>query len=318
MQSPSPTGLIQSPSPTSIAVNESELGDANLNAIPLGVYSLFEEHRTARRAKLREEKLRETCLHNAGVCISLGQVEKANVWNLLAQMAENVLEDEHDSFNGWGGAYGGSLGHDLISSLLQFYESEGDVQMLATMVCVLGGGQRKKVVEGCSLLPMSHQDRYDSFIRRYADLLYRWRLMSERAELRKHLEQRLPDPSGDDEYAAIDITVWCSRCHQEATTDNGVCRQCGSYAFRCSICDMAVRGLFTVCSSCGHGGHTSHLTEWFDKHSVCPTGCGCKCLLVTPMQMGDAKQGFQAMLGKGLGETPELLVAGAGQIPLLS
>jgi hypothetical protein len=35
------------------------------------------------------------------------------------------------------------------------------------------------------------------------------------------------------------------------------------------------------------------------------------------MQMGDTKQGFQSMLGEGLGETPELLVAGAGQVPLL-
>ena len=276
---------MRTPSPTSIAVDETEPGNPNQKVFPLGVYTLAEEYRPPLRARLREEKLRDTCLHNAEVCINLGQTEKANVWKLLSQMAENVLEDEHDNFNGWGGAYGGSLGHDLVSSLVHFYEAQGDVQMLATVVCVLGGGHRKKVADGFSLLPVSHLERYDSYIRRYADVLYGWKLMSIRAELNKHLVQRLPDPGGDDQYIAVGIAVWCSRCHQEATTDDGICRQCRNYAFRCSICDIAVRGLFTVCACCGHGGHTSHLTPWFAEHSVCPTGCGCECVLVrTTMQ----------------------------------
>jgi hypothetical protein len=38
-----------------------------------------------------------------------------------------------------------------------------------------------------------------------------------------------------------------------------------------------VRGLFTLCEICGHGGHVIHLTEWFARSSDCPTGCGCKC-----------------------------------------
>jgi len=319
-RSASSGAVVQTPSPASVAVDENELGNSSLQVIPLGVYTLAGARGPPRRATLRDEKLRDTCLHNAEVCINLGQNEKANVWNLLSQMAENVLEDEHDNFNGWGGAYGGSLGHNLVSSFLQFYEAQGDVQMLATIVCVLGGGQRKNVAEGSSLLPASHQDRYDSYIRRYADVLYGWRLMSIRAELRKHLVQRLPDPSGDDEYAGVGIVVWCSRCHQEATTDNGICRQCRNYAFRCSLCDIAVRGLFTVCASCGHGGHTSHLTEWFSKHSVCPTGCGCECVLVTTMQMGESpalsSMPVQPVLEDLLRETPELLIAGAGQIPL--
>lgn len=319
-RSSSAGGIAQSPSPTSIAVDESELGDSSLHVIPLGVYTLTEECGPPRRAKLREEKLRDTCLHNAEVCINLGQTEKANVWNLLSQMAENVLQDEHDNFNGWGGAYGGSLGHDLVSSFLRFYEAQGDVQMLATMVCVLGGGQWKKVAEGCSLLPASHQDRYDSYIRRYADVLYGWRLMAIRAEVNKHLVRRLPDPSGDDQYASVDIVVWCSRCHQEATTDDGICRNCRNYAFCCSLCGIAVRGLFTVCASCGHGGHTSHLTEWFNKHSVCPTGCGCECVLVTTMQMEDvlgvSSAPVQPLLDEVLHETPELLIGGDVQVPL--
>ena len=311
--------VAQTPSPTSVEVNEDNLGTSSLVATPLGVYTLAEKRESPYRTRQREERVRDACAHNAEVCIDLGQMEKANVWSLLSQMAENVLKDECDSFNGWGGAYGGSLGHDLVSSFLDFYEAQGDVQMLATIVCVLGGGQRKRIAEGASLLPASHQDRYDSYIRRYAEVLYGWKLMSIRAEVRKHLTQRFPDPSGDDQYATIDIVVWCSRCHKEAASGDGICQQCRNFALRCSLCEIAVRGLFTVCASCGHGGHTSHLTEWFGKHSVCPTGCGCECVLVTTAEGGDTFGGLnkpiQPVVDKVLQEAPELLIAGAGQIP---
>ena len=30
--------------------------------------------------------------------------------------------------------------------------------------------------------------------------------------------------------------------------------------------------------SCGHGGHTLHLAEWFVGNDECPTGCGCRCV----------------------------------------
>jgi hypothetical protein len=37
-------------------------------------------------------------------------------------------------------------------------------------------------------------------------------------------------------------------------------------------------GLSNFCLSCGHGGHTAHLTQWFKSENECPTGCGCQCL----------------------------------------
>lgn len=36
---------------------------------------------------------------------------------------------------------------------------------------------------------------------------------------------------------------------------------------------------FTWCQSCRHGGHASHIMEWFIDHSECPvTACNCKCM----------------------------------------
>jgi hypothetical protein len=34
-----------------------------------------------------------------------------------------------------------------------------------------------------------------------------------------------------------------------------------------------------ICQRCRHGGHASHVLEWFDMHAVCPVAdCDCPCL----------------------------------------
>jgi len=38
---------------------------------------------------------------------------------------------------------------------------------------------------------------------------------------------------------------------------------------------------FTWCQTCRHGGHSSHMLDWFKNHSECPvTDCNCKCALL--------------------------------------
>ncbi|XP_046334805.1 GATOR complex protein MIOS-like [Haliotis rufescens] len=38
---------------------------------------------------------------------------------------------------------------------------------------------------------------------------------------------------------------------------------------------------FTWCQSCRHGGHSSHIQNWFKDHSECPvTDCSCKCMKI--------------------------------------
>ncbi|XP_060561622.1 GATOR complex protein MIOS-like [Ruditapes philippinarum] len=40
---------------------------------------------------------------------------------------------------------------------------------------------------------------------------------------------------------------------------------------------------FTWCQTCRHGGHSSHVTDWFQEHTECPvTGCQCKCMTLDP------------------------------------
>lgn len=36
---------------------------------------------------------------------------------------------------------------------------------------------------------------------------------------------------------------------------------------------------FTWCQTCRHGGHSSHMIDWFKSHPDCPVaGCTCKCM----------------------------------------
>jgi len=45
----------------------------------------------------------------------------------------------------------------------------------------------------------------------------------------------------------------------------------------CVLCRQPVKGMYTVCPGCGHGGHLGHMTSWFAKQDTCPSGCGHIC-----------------------------------------
>jgi len=137
------------------------------------------------------ENIKTACKHNAKICKEFKQFEKARVWELLALVSsENSQQDECD---GWGQPCDSALSRKLVTRLIEFYERNGDVQMLATMVCVLSGGERVRDVapeegdginEGdvdntFSLLQVNQNEKFDRYIVHYAQLLY---LASERSE----------------------------------------------------------------------------------------------------------------------------------------
>jgi len=266
----------------------------------------------------------ELCIYNAAVCLDLGQKGKADTWSLLAQTVEHMGRDLHNDFDGWGGPGGGALGKEIVAGILQYYELHGDVQMLATIVCALSGGVGRHSIVGDkdqpfwrghnnsfvrNLLPDDDR-RLDSYITRYASLLYQWGKITTRAELNKHLAQSRNDNSsnqvlggevlvpiapGDEgrlqkdfvppesslHAPGVTFAPLCPRCRKPANPETNVCEDCRQYAFQCSICQNSIRGLFTTCLLCGHGGHVEHLLPWFEKETCCPTGCGCSCVLTT-------------------------------------
>ena len=158
--------------------------------------------------------------------------------------------------------------------------------MLATMFCVLSGNyHRNNNMKHPCLVPQSREKVYDTYILRYAELLYSWGLLNTRAELNKHLKQKyeqneskfLPIEEGREEGINLGVSFSCLTCQNAIDPRTNYCQSCRDFAFRCSICETAVKGLFTFCDMCKHGGHLNHLVNWFSNNSFCPTGCGCQC-----------------------------------------
>nr|XP_056718440.1 GATOR complex protein WDR59 isoform X1 [Euleptes europaea] len=121
------------------------------------------------------------------------------------------------------------------------------------------------------LLDPANTQQFDDFKKCYGEILYRWGLREKRAEVLKFVSCP-PEP-----HKGIEFGVYCSHCRSEV---RGIqCAVCKGFSFQCAICHVAVRGSSNFCLTCGHGGHTSHMMEWFRTQEVCPTGCGCHCLL---------------------------------------
>ncbi|XP_024900377.1 GATOR complex protein WDR59 isoform X5 [Pteropus alecto] len=121
------------------------------------------------------------------------------------------------------------------------------------------------------LLDPAHAQQFDDFKKCYGEILYRWGLREKRAEVLKFVSCP-PDP-----HKGIEFGLYCSHCRSEVRGTQ--CTICKGFTFQCAICHVAVRGSSNFCLTCGHGGHTSHMMEWFRTQEVCPTGCGCHCLL---------------------------------------
>lgn len=109
----------------------------------------------------------------------------------------------------------------------------------------------------------------------YAELLLRWGLHDKRALVLKYVQ-----PCNNFQREAekpVEFAAVCLNCRRDY---KGVsCSHCKSINLKCNICRVAVRGLTNFCSTCGHGGHATHMRDWFEVNDVCPSGCGCACLV---------------------------------------
>ncbi|XP_073411060.1 GATOR2 complex protein WDR59 isoform X2 [Dendrobates tinctorius] len=121
------------------------------------------------------------------------------------------------------------------------------------------------------ILDPANAQQFDDFKKCYGEILYRWGLQEKRAEVLKFVSCP-PEP-----HRGIEFGVYCSHCRSAVRGTQ--CAICKGFTFQCAICHVAVRGSSNFCLSCGHGGHTAHMLEWFSSQEVCPTGCGCHCLL---------------------------------------
>uniref|UniRef100_A0A8C5A4V0 RWD domain-containing protein n=1 Tax=Gadus morhua TaxID=8049 RepID=A0A8C5A4V0_GADMO len=120
------------------------------------------------------------------------------------------------------------------------------------------------------LLDPTHVLQFDDFKKCYGEILHRWGLKEKRADVLKFTSCP-PEP-----HKGIEFGVFCCHCRSQARGTQ--CEVCRRLTFQCAVCHVAVRGASNFCLSCSHGGHTSHMMDWFSRHDQCPAGCGCHCL----------------------------------------
>ncbi|XP_045471317.1 GATOR complex protein WDR59 isoform X2 [Harmonia axyridis] len=114
---------------------------------------------------------------------------------------------------------------------------------------------------------------YEYYKLAYAEILHRWGLLYNRAEVLTYLS------TPQEQHKGVEFLSECKSCSKPSRSSS--CSSCRKLTLNCIICHLSVRGSANCCIVCGHGGHTIHLMKWFNENDVCPSGCGCKCTYET-------------------------------------
>ncbi|XP_067624866.1 GATOR2 complex protein Wdr59 [Eurosta solidaginis] len=125
----------------------------------------------------------------------------------------------------------------------------------------------------CSLIRRKKMPLFDHFKKVYADILFGWQLLNKRALILKHTMVSQTQPHG------VEFVTECASCNKLKRTPS--CATCQRPVLFCQLCNLPVKGAANACLACGHGGHMTHMIQWFKKHSICASGCGCHCLKQT-------------------------------------
>lgn len=152
----------------------------------------------------------------------------------------------------------------LVVEMLHHFADEGDVQMCVSALIVLGEKIRSKIDE----------QTQEQWLMAYIDLLGRLQLWTVANQIIKlsslHAVSSL-------NQASTTVHTSCGRCSKPLTKSGWYCERCRDLVFPCSVCHLMVKGLNVWCQGCGHGGHLTHMQEWFEKYIWCPAGCGHMC-----------------------------------------
>lgn len=167
----------------------------------------------------------------------------------------------------YSGAAGWAHGAVLRKELM-YLADNGDVQTCVAVALVLG----EEVIGQCGI----DKDLQRQWLFAYVDQLHRFQLFCEAADITRC--------AGDPQVKQMSqqsttVHTSCSQCSKPLLDSGLYCGACKRTTGACSLCLLPVRGPFAWCQGCGHGGHLDHCMAWFAQNSMCPSGCGHKCLL---------------------------------------
>ncbi|XP_043477248.1 GATOR complex protein WDR24 [Leptopilina heterotoma] len=154
----------------------------------------------------------------------------------------------------------------LVEKALKHHAALRDIQTTASVLIALGDKRKSLNIESAV---------QEHWLLEYIDMLGRFRLW----EVATQIIQLAWIPSVSQlNQQSTTIHACCTNCTKPLQRAGWLCDRCHTSKHAlCSICHQVVRGVYSWCQGCTHGGHVIHMAEWFDKNRQCPTGCGHLC-----------------------------------------
>ncbi|GBB87051.1 hypothetical protein RclHR1_13500001 [Rhizophagus clarus] len=153
----------------------------------------------------------------------------------------------------------------IMTQLLDYYAEQGDVQMCVTLILILG--DKIKI----------SQERVEQWLFSYIELLHRFQLWCAATHIISTCRISTVEMMNQQSTTIYTTCNNCFRPMQNFRNGYWICEKCRKMLNSCSICHNTVKGLYTWCQGCSHGGHLAHMKEWFLVNNECPTGCGHNC-----------------------------------------
>ncbi|KAF4520935.1 hypothetical protein B566_EDAN008910 [Ephemera danica] len=152
----------------------------------------------------------------------------------------------------------------VVAAALMRHAEASDVQTAASVLLVLGERRRGLVAEVLE----------EQWMLGYLEVLGRHKLFNTVTQIINLAW--LPCINQLNQQSTT-IPTNCVSCDKTLKRSGWLCDNCHKPAGECALCHELVRGLYSWCQGCGHGGHLAHLQDWFKSHTMCPTGCGHSC-----------------------------------------
>lgn len=150
---------------------------------------------------------------------------------------------------------------DYVRSTMEYFVEQGDIQTAVCIMLVVGDEVQVEKVT-----------KYN-WLMSYIDLLSQMKLFIEATRVMR--ASSLEDVSTLNCTSTTYLST-CARCGKNITKTGWFCVKCPKVV-TCVVCHQPVKGLFAWCQGCAHGGHISHMQEWFSSRRQCPAGCGHLC-----------------------------------------
>ncbi|KAL7293772.1 hypothetical protein TKK_0012834 [Trichogramma kaykai] len=154
----------------------------------------------------------------------------------------------------------------LVENTLRHHANIKDIQTTVSILLALGDKRKSINIE------IALQEHW---LLEYIDMLGKFKLWDVATKI---IQLAWISSVSQLNQQSTTVHTCCGTCTKSLQRAGWLCDRCHSSKHAlCSLCHQVVKGIYTWCQGCSHGGHIHHMSEWFETNKTCPTGCGHLC-----------------------------------------